>query len=275
MAIEQIVFGSEKLLIGLLLSLVAGLSTTLGALGVFVIKKTDTRIISLSLGFSAGVMIGVSIFELLPKAIDKLGIQIAGLFFMLGMILVSLIDFLIPHEYMQEHVSGDSNSSNKSAINNQHLMRTGFLVAVGIAIHNFPEGFVTITGTLQSIELGLILAIAIALHNIPEGLSVAIPIYAASDDKKRAFKISFISGLAEPLGAVVGLIVLLSLGIINEQIIELSLAFVAGIMIFISLDELLPTAHETCNNDGNDVHIVTGGVITGMVVILLTLAIFM
>ncbi len=154
-------------------------------------------------------------------------------------------------------------------------MRTGFLVAVGIAIHNFPEGFVTITGTLHSIDLGLILAITISLHNIPEGLSVAIPIYAASDDKKRAFKLSFISGLAEPLGAVVGLIILLSLGIINEQIIELSLAFVAGIMTFISLDELLPAAHETCNDDDNDVHIVTGGIIAGMAVILFTLAILM
>lgn len=275
LAIEQITFGSERILIGLLLALFAGLSTTLGAFAVFIIKKTDTKIISLSLGFSAGVMIGVSIFELLPEAIDKLGIQIAGLFFMLGMILVSLLDFLIPHEYMQEHASVDSDSSNKNDLNNPHLMRTGFLVAIGIAIHNFPEGFVTITGTLHSIELGLILAIAIALHNIPEGLSVAIPIYAASDDKKRAFKLSFISGLAEPLGAVVGLIILLSLGIINEQIIELSLAFVAGIMTFISLDELLPAAHETCKDNGNDVHLVTGGIIAGMAVMLITLAILL
>ncbi|MFX0207187.1 MAG: zinc transporter ZupT [Candidatus Hodarchaeota archaeon] len=262
---------TEQILWGLLLSLFAGLSTTLGAITVFIVKKDDTKIISLSMGFSAGVMLGVSIFELLPEAIAKLEILEAGFFFLLGMIAVALLDFLIPHDYMHEHSCDDDDFVVKE--NNPNLMRIGLLVAIGIAIHNLPEGFVTITGSLFSLELGLILAIAIALHNIPEGLSVAIPIYAASNNRKKAFIISFVSGLAEPIGAIIGLVILLGLGIVNEEIIIISLAIVAGIMTFISLDELLPTAHETCNVNGNDTHIVTGGILAGMAVMLLTLII--
>ncbi len=261
----------EQVLWGLFLSLFAGLSTTLGAITVFIIKKDDTKVISLSMGFSAGVMLGVSIFELLPEAINSLEILTAGFFFLLGMITVALLDFFIPHEYIHEHSCSDTDDVPLNNPTNPRLLRTGMLVAVGIAIHNLPEGFVTITGSLYSFELGLVLAIAIAMHNIPEGLSVAIPIYAASDNKRKAFGISFLSGLAEPVGAIIGLIVLLGLGIISEEIIVISLAFVAGIMTFISLDELLPIAHETCNNNGNDTHIVTGGILAGMAVILVTL----
>ncbi|MFX0120707.1 MAG: zinc transporter ZupT [Promethearchaeota archaeon] len=265
----------EQIFWGLLLSLFAGLSTTVGALVVFFVKRNDPKIISLSMGFSAGVMLGVSIFELLPEAIINLDILIAGLFFLLGMVVVAFLDFLIPHEYMHEYQQAcdetgkilENNSRNPS------LMRVGLLSAIGIAIHNLPEGFVTITGSLYSIDLGLILAIAIAMHNIPEGLSVAIPIYSASNNKNKAFKISFLSGLAEPVGALMGLFILLSLGIVREEIIVISLAFVAGIMTFISLDELLPAAHETCHNNGSDAHIVTAGILIGMSVMLATLII--
>ncbi|MFX0123877.1 MAG: zinc transporter ZupT [Candidatus Hodarchaeota archaeon] len=264
----------DQILWGLFLSFFAGLSTTLGAVTIFIIKKDDAKIISLSMGFSAGVMLGVSIFELLPEAIASLEIFVAGLFFLLGMIMVALLDFLIPHEYMHEH-STDENASLVKEKGNPRLMKTGLLVAIGIAIHNLPEGFVTITGSLYdpSLKLGIILATAIALHNIPEGLSVALPIYAASNSRRKAFVTSFISGLAEPIGAIIGLVVLLGLGIINTEIIVISLAFVAGIMTFISLDELLPSAHATCNDNGNDTHIVTGGVLAGITVMLVTLII--
>ncbi len=115
------------------------------------------------------------------------------------------------------------------------------------------------------------MAVAIAMHNIPEGLSVAIPIIAGTNDKKKAFKISFLSGFAEPLGAILGLGVLVTLGILNDKIIELSLAFVSGIMVFISLDELLPAANETCIENGLNNHMITGGIITGMVIMIITL----
>lgn len=264
---------TDRIILGLFLSLIAGLSTALGAMVVFLIKKTDNRIISASMGFSAGVMISVSIFELFPEAASELGTLVAGILFLLGMVTVAILDFLIPHEYMHEHSCTDTDASLENNPNNKRLLRTGKLIAIGIAIHNFPEGIVTMSGSLHSIKLGLLIAVSISLHNIPEGLSVAIPIFYASDDKKRAFKLSFLSGLAEPVGAVIGLIILLTLGMIYSEIIVLSLAFVAGIMTFISLDELLPAAHEICNDNSDDAHIVTGGILAGMAVILITLGI--
>ncbi|MFX0051887.1 MAG: zinc transporter ZupT [Candidatus Hodarchaeota archaeon] len=264
---------SERIVIGLFLSIFAGLSTALGAIVVFLMKKPDNKMISASMGFSAGVMIGVSIFELFPEAASELGTLIAGISFLLGMVAVAALDFLIPHHYMHEHTSSDRSSSIIGNPNTTRLLRTGKLIAIGIAIHNFPEGIITMSGSLYSIELGLLIAIAIALHNIPEGLSVAIPIYCASDDKKKAFKLSFFSGLAEPIGAIIGLLILFSLGVIITEILILSLAFVAGIMTFISLDELLPSAHETCNNNGDNAHIVTGGILAGMAIMLITIGI--
>ncbi len=145
------------------------------------------------------------------------------------------------------------------------------MVALGVAIHNLPEGFVTLTGSLHSIELGFLLTIAIALHNIPEGLSVAIPIYFSTESKKKAFKYSFLSGLAEPFGAIIAALIFLSIGVTSPEIIHAGLAFVAGIMLFISLDELLPSARENCIQNGDNAHMVTFGIISGIFVILLTL----
>jgi len=217
-------------------------------------------------------MLGVSIFELLPEAIEGLGVLFSGLFFLLGMITVAMIDFIIPHEYLLEYSGGELESQDLG--NKNQLMRTGKLVALGIAIHNFPEGIVTMSGTLHSLELGFILALAIFLHNIPEGLAVAIPIYAASNDMKKAFKHTFLSGLAEPLGAVFGLILILSLGFITSDFIEISLAFVAGVMIFISIDEILPYAYKANSSvNGNPSHIVSGGILLGVSVVLPTLVI--
>ena len=265
MSTEQIVFG-------FLFSLFAGLSTTIGAIAVFIMKKPSARFIGLSMGFSAGVMIGVSIFEMLPNALEKLGILVGGISFLLGMVSVALLDFIVPHEYMKEQpYIDDEEEEVEIDEKNGRLLRTGSLLALGIAIHNFPEGFVTMTGSLQSLELGLLLAVAIAFHNIPEGLSVAIPIYTVSGNKKKAFTLSFLSGLAEPIGAIIAVVVLFTLGTVNPDIIELSLAFVAGIMMFISIDELLPSAYESCNENGDTSHIITIGIIAGLAIILLTI----
>ena len=227
----------ENMLIGLLLATLAGLSTTLGSFIVLIVKRPSQRVLSVSLGFSAGVMIAVSIFELLPEAINTVGLRDASIVFMIGVIIMALLDFFIPHEYEYEgqYCLDEDNvwdEIDKENING--LLRTGKLVAIGIAIHNFPEGLVTMTSSLQSINLGLIIAIAIALHNIPEGLSIAIPIYGATGDKKKAFKISFLSGLAEPIGAILGYLIL-SPFLHNTLIIDYLLAFTAGIMDFSSI----------------------------------------
>ena len=287
---------------GLVLTTFAGLSTTLGALAIFFAKE-ESPFVSLSMGFSAGVMIGVSMLELLPQSIKELdilgfdGLFVSGSFFILGMVAVAFIDMLIPHEYMHEHLSNVNNptSDNKRFRGRNErfdstksvrwmyrrreerlnrMGRTGIFVAIGIAIHNLPEGFVTMTGSFHSMDLGLLLAIAIALHNIPEGLSVAIPIYISSGDKKRAFKISFLSGLAEPLGALLSIFVIVCLGFTSQEFIEASLAFVAGIMVFISFDELLPTAKENCAENGSNAHTVSIGIISGIIVIFFTLLLF-
>jgi ZIP family zinc transporter len=222
------------------------------------------------MGFSAGVMVGVSVFEMLPSAIQNIGLLMAGCYFLLGMITVSFLDFIVPHDYIQEYSSIDDEIFDKRTKNGR-MMRTGRFLAIGIAIHNFPEGFVTMTGTFKSLELGLLLAVAIAFHNIPEGLSVALPIYTASGDKFKAFKLSFLSGIAEPIGAIISVIVISTLGLISSNIIEISLAFVAGIMTFISLDELLPTAHANCYDNGDTSHVITVGIVTGLTIILFTI----
>lgn len=210
----------------LLLSLLAGLSTTIGALAVFFVKGIKPSFLSLILGFSAGVMIFISFTEFLKTSIENIGFLYANIGFFVGIIIIFLLDLFIPHIYKCE-----------SKIENNKL-KLGMLVALGIAIHNFPEGIAVSVSTLSNLNLGILVALAIALHNIPEGLSVSFPIYYATKNKKKAFWYSFLSGLAEPIGAIVCLIFLYPF--INQFNLNFMFAIVAGIMVFISLDELLP-----------------------------------
>ena len=221
------------ILIGFLFSLIAGISTGVGSLLAFFIKDLKRTYLSSFMGFSAGVMIQISFVELFFSAVMDAGFLYANIFFFLGVLTIALMDFLIPHEYKEEHGSEDGR-------NHQRLMRTGLLVSLGIAIHNFPEGLVTLFGTIKDPNLGLVLLVAIALHNIPEGISVSFPIYYATRNRKKAFTWSFLSGIAEPIGAVIGFTILYPF--INPFILSMALAFVAGIMVFISFDELLPVS---------------------------------
>jgi len=247
---------NSPVLFGLLLSFLAGISTAIGGLIAFFIKKPTFKILSISLGFSAGVMITVSFMELLKKAIGDVGFIYANLAFFLGILLIFAIDVLVPHEYIAEKLPSKDRS----------LMKTGIFTTLGIAIHNFPEGFAVFAGALYSIEVGVLLAIAIAIHNIPEGISISIPIFYATRDKKKAFWYAFLSGIFESIGALIGAIFLLPF--LSPKIVSLSLAFVAGIMVYISFDELLPAAHRY----GKE-HMVALGVILGMLVMTLTLGI--
>jgi len=219
--------------IALALTAVAGLATTIGSLlGIFV-KQPGPRFMALTLGFAAGVMVLVSFVELLAGGIEAVGFGPAHVAFLAGMLGMFLIDFLIPHEYMAErHRTEDSEQGA--------LLKTGVLVALGLGIHNFPEGMATFAGALQDVSLGVAIAGAIALHNIPEGLAVSAPVYAATGSRRKAFLLSFLSGVAEPAGAAVAALFLLPF--LNEAVLGLMLAAVAGIMVFISLDELVPAA---------------------------------
>jgi len=167
---------------------------------------------------------------------------------------------LIPHEYKEEHVK-------KSAIKGrERVMAAGLFVAAGITIHNFPEGFAVLVGSLKDIELGITLAFAVAVHNIPEGIAVTMPIYYATRDRIKAFKYGFLSGIAEPVGAVVGMIVLLPF--LNEHLLSAALAWVAGIMVFISFDELLPLSSKKDEKQ----HIAISGLFLGMALMAFSLA---
>jgi len=245
-----------SLWIGLGLSLLAGLATTVGSAIAFVLPGLTGRSLSVLLGFSAGVMVAVSFVELFASAVEQLDLLWAGVAFFAGFIAIFLVDVLVPHDYEGEaHGPGGGDLA---------LRKVGLLTALGIAIHNFPEGIVVLAGAADSTKLALLLTVAIAVHNIPEGIAVSVPVLAATGNRKRAFLYSFLSGLAEPVGALVGAAVLVS--IMTAAVTAATLAFVAGIMVFISFDELLPTAHRY-----GEEHAASVGVLLGMVVMVGTL----
>ncbi len=267
------------------LTLFAGLATGIGSILAFFSKRTSSRFLAGALGFSAGVMIYVSLIEIFVKANDSLGevlgasagYRLTTLSFFGGIALIALIDQLVP-EYENPHemrgiddIGGcgekDSGSHQGSEIEKGSLKRMGFFSALAIAIHNFPEGLATFTGALQDPALGLSIAVAIAIHNIPEGIAVSVPLYYATGSKKKAFGWSFLSGLSEPVGALVGYFLLMQF--FNDLMFGILFAGVAGIMVYISLDELLPTAEKHGEH-----HIAIMGVIAGMIIMASSLLLF-
>ena len=218
--------------------------------------RFSNRWLAILLGFSAGVMVAISFIELFGEAIESIGLFSASIGFFVGFGIIFLVDVLVPHDYETEHVDEESAS----------LHRTGVFTAVGVAIHNFPEGLVVVAGAAASPELGVVLAIAVAIHNIPEGIAVAVPIVQATGKRTRAFLYALFSGLAEPVGALLGALVLMH--IMTDTVLAYVLAGVAGLMVFISLDELLPAA-----NLSEEGHSATLGVFAGMIVMVATLVV--
>ena len=236
-------FTDSQITFAFLLTAIAGLSTGIGSLIALMAKKTNRSFLSLSLGFSAGIMIYVSFMEMMPAALreltgiygDKTGNLYLIVAFFVGILFINLIDFLIPENVNPHEAHGVEEMESRSK-----LKRTGVMVAVSIAIHNFPEGIATFTSALESLDVAIPITVAIAIHNIPEGIAVAVPIYHATGSRKKAFWYSFASGLAEPLGALIAFLFLSSFW--TPSMNGLILAAVAGIMVFISLGELLPSA---------------------------------
>lgn len=263
----------SNLLFAFGLTLFAGLSTGIGSALAFYTKKTNKKFLSGALGFSAGVMIYVSMVEIFVKARSELeavlgakeGYLVTTLAFFGGIALIGLIDKFVPSfENPHELRNIEDMSEEKER---QDLYRMGMFSALAIAIHNFPEGLATFTGALQDPTLGVSIAVAIAIHNIPEGIAVSVPLYFATGDKKKAFKLSFLSGLSEPVGAIIGYFVLSSF--MSPTTFGIIFAGVAGIMVYISLDELLPTAEKYGEH-----HIAIWGLIAGMVVMASSLVLF-
>lgn len=258
-----------------LLTAIAGLSTGIGSAIAFFAKKTNTKFLAVSLGFSAGVMIYVSMIEIFAKAQrslqavmgERTGAAVTAAAFFCGMLLIGIIDRLIPQGSNPHEVKKIEQDSSEKA-DKSKLMRTGAFMALAIAIHNFPEGIATFVSALQEPSLAIPIVAAIAIHNIPEGIAVSMPVYYATGSRKKAFLYSFMSGLSEPLGAIIGYLILLP--IMNETVYGLLFAGVAGIMVFISLDELLPSAREYGEH-----HLSIYGLVAGMVVMSVSLLLFM
>jgi ZIP family zinc transporter len=257
----------QRFLFAFLLTLGAGLSTGFGSLLGLISRRFSPSLLTLSLSFSAGVMLYVSFVEIFPKARQALsaahgpapGYALTVLAFFAGMVLLALIDRLLPTHELPLLPPREGTADSAA------LMRTGLFAALAIAIHNFPEGLATFVAALSEPRLGIGIAIAIAIHNIPEGLAISAPVYFASGSRRKAFWLSFLSGLAEPVGALVGYVFLRSL--LSEQVLGLIFASVAGAMIYICLDELLPAAQRT----GARHYLMIGGVIAGMVVMSISL----
>ncbi len=258
-------FMTEHIPFALMLTLGAGLATGVGSAIAFFARHTNKRLLSFSLGLSGGVMVYVSFMELMPQASetlsavwgDKQGELWTVVAFFAGMGLIGLIDRLVPEVENPHEAHTVEELQNRPK--ERRLMRMGLMAALAIAIHNFPEGIATFASAMDNPTLGIAIAIAVAIHNIPEGIAVSVPIYYATGSRSKAFLWSLLSGLAEPAGALLAWLLLAPL--MTPALMGSLLAGVAGIMVFISLDELLPAAREY-----GEAHTAIYGIITGMVV---------
>ncbi|MDY0352726.1 MAG: zinc transporter ZupT [Bacteroidales bacterium] len=266
----------SRILLPFLLALFAGLATLIGFAITFVAKRTNRKLLSYSLGLSAGVMIYVAFVEIFAEARsilaenmgEKQGLLLTVIFFFTGMAIIALIDRFVPsfgnpHEAHSVEEMGEGVTGMKKP----SLMKMGVMTAIAIAVHNFPEGIATFMAALENSTLGIAIATAIAIHNIPEGIAVSIPIYYATGSRKKAFGITLLSALAEPLGALLAYLILMPF--LTPVVMGCVFAIVAGIMVFISIDELLPGAHEYGEH-----HIAIYGLISGMAIMALSLILF-
>lgn len=266
----------EQIMFAFLLTLGAGMSTAIGSALAFFVKKTNTAFLSIALGFSAGVMLYLSFIEIFPKAVESLeeaispsqAYLVATLAFFGGIALTALIDRIVPdvanpHEPKEVDALEHSPSPQQKR-DAQALMRMGLFTALAITLHNFPEGIATFIAALENPALGISIALAVAIHNIPEGIAVSVPIYYATGSRSKAFFYSALSGLAEPLGALFGFFILSFF--LNGTTFGIVFAAVGGVMVYIALDELLPTAEKYGEH-----HKVIYGLVAGMALMAISL----
>lgn len=273
----------KSFLIALIFSTLAGLSTVLGGLVTFFIKKNSLKFLSFGLGLSAGVMIFISLVDLYPEAKEQIVAQMGNnlawltvLFFALGMLVAILIDYFVP-DHIQENMFNKQIGANEQNIDSTNceenenavisigkIKKAGIITTVIVAVHNFPEGLATFFTTTQNATLGLGIVIAIAIHNIPEGMAISIPVYQATHSKRKAFWYSFLSGMAEPVGGVIGFFLVKAF--FPDICLGVLFSFVAGIMTYISIDTLLPLS-----KDYDTGHYSISGVSLGLILMGITL----
>ena len=257
------------------LTLFAGLATAIGGALAFFARRTNTTFLSYSLGFSAGVMIYISFTEILGKSREIISISygedtsawLTFLAFISGFFLTALIDKVLPSGENPHEVKSIEQMDINCPKRGKKLLRIGVFTAIALAIHNFPEGIATFMAGVSDVTVGISIAIAIGIHNIPEGIAVSVPIYYATGSRKKAFTWAALSGLAEPVGAAFGYLIL---SFFKQQVIlGFVFAMVAGIMIYISFDELLPAAHKYGKHHTAIYGLVSGIIIIGISLLLL------
>ena len=269
-------------LCALSLTILAGLSTALGAFLAFFKTKDESRVLSFGLGFSGGVMIYLSFVEILPKSIEHFSKSSSDIYvnmpnilgvlcFFIGMLIAFCIDFFIPKDVNPHELKSQKEVycelGDKQQYISSNIHRTAIFTALAITIHNFPEGFATFVSTLDNFVFGASIAIAVAIHNIPEGLAVSLPIYHATGNKKQALKLTLLSGLAEPLGAIVGYFVLAPL--LGDYTLAIGFGIIAGIMVFIAIDSLLPVSKLSTKGHESVIGVIFGMAIMAVSLILL------
>ena len=238
--------------IPMLVSTIAGLSTLIGATTIFfkVDKSKYNKFITFCLAFSIAIMIGISIFDLIPETF----FQYFSVYGMSKSIILLIVAFLISYIFITV-----LSMIIKKETKKEDLYRLGILNMIVLIFHNMPEGIATFLSSYQDLSLGIKLAIAIMLHNIPEGISIAVPIYYSTRNKKLAFRNAFISGMAEPLGALLALVFLKNY--ISEMMVSIILIIVAGLMITLSIQELLPESLKYKENKALYLGLASGGVL--------------
>ena len=245
----------------LLLTILAGGATFVGAIIGVLGQKPSNRVLAFALGFAAGIMLLISLMEMLPAALHAEGMSpVLGYgMFMLGLLGYFAMDRLLPHQHPQDLMAVNRRPTN--------LKRTAILLTLGISLHNFPEGIATFVTASSDMELGLGIALAVAIHNIPEGLAVAGPMYAATGSKAKALFWACLSGMAEILG---GIIAFLLLGpAVSPVMIAAIMAAVAGIMVALSVDELMPLAREIDPHNNPSYGVLCGMTVMGLSLTLL------
>ncbi len=273
-------------LTALILSTLAGLSTVLGGFVTFFIKENSLKFLSFGLGLSAGVMLFISLVDLYPESCEMIKNQMGENFlflsvvsFGIGILTAVLIDYFIPDHLQsqmltkqlganEKHVdSTDCKEDENAIISIGKIKKAGILTAIVVAVHNLPEGLATFFLTAQNVMLGLGIVIAIAIHNIPEGMAISIPVYQATHSKRKAFLYSFLSGMAEPVGGVVGFVIIKSL--FPNLCVGILFSLVAGIMTYISIDTLLPLSKDYDTGHYSISGVVLGLLIMGVALVLL------
>lgn len=262
---------TSQLLIAFGATAAAGLATAFGSLLVFAAKAPSPRLLAFGLAFAGGAMVFVSLSEILNKSVasftlaygDKLGFTYGTIAFLMGVLLIATIDRLVPNP----HETLEAENPQFKEVNRGYIRRVGLMTAFAITAHNFPEGLATFFAMLDDPVVGLPLALAIAIHNIPEGIAIAVPVYYATGSKQKAFFASLLSGLAEPVGAGIGYLLLAPF--LSDAVFGAVFGLIAGVMVFLALDELLPAAKRYARS-----HETVYGLISGMFALAISLVLF-